>query len=67
MTKTQEKTFRNILLLAADSWSQLRRCDVYRVLEAAKNQDCLMEFSDELMLQRQDLSGEAYECVIELC
>ena len=65
-TATQAAAFRSILLLAADNWAQLRRCDVYRVLAAARDAGCLMEFADELMSERQDLSGEAYECVCEL-
>ncbi|MDD3040421.1 hypothetical protein [Bacteroides sp.] len=43
--------FRGILMLASDSPEQLRKCDVYRVLAAAKEIGSLKEFSDWLKTQ----------------
>lgn len=39
-----EQKYRSILMLSTDSPEQLRPIDVYRVLNEAKNKDCLTEF-----------------------
>lgn len=65
-TATQTAAFRSILHLAADSWAQLRRCDVYRVLDAAKGMGYLSDFADILRQERPELSGEIEACFEEL-
>jgi hypothetical protein len=66
MTNTQSPAFRSILYLAADSWAQLRRCDVFRVLDAAKGMGYLSDFRDVLMAERPDYSDEIESCFEEL-
>jgi hypothetical protein len=66
MTNTQSPAFRSILHLAADSWAQLRRCDVYRVLDAAKGMGYLTDFRDVLMSERPDYATEIDACFEEL-
>lgn len=58
--------YRNIITLAADSYAELRRCDVFRVMDAASNVDSLLEFAATLISQRPDLRGEVEACVEEL-
>ena len=58
--------FYSIITLAADSYAELRRCDVYRVLDAANNVDSLLEFGATLIAQRPDLRGEVEACIEEL-
>lgn len=58
--------FRNIIALAADSYAQLRRSDVFRVMDAANNVDSLLGFAATLISQRPDLRSEVEECVEEL-
>lgn len=58
--------YRNILTLAADSYAELRRSDVFRVMDAANSVDSLLEFAATLISQRPDLRAEVEECVEEL-
>ncbi len=58
--------FRNIITLAADSYADLRRCDVFRVLDAANNVDSLLEFAATLVAERPELRAEVEECIEDI-
>ena len=60
--------YENILKLAADSPDRLRRSDVYRVLDAAKNAGCLDGFVKWLKEQPVPftVSGEIDKVLSEL-
>lgn len=55
-------TYTTILHIAADTTEKLRRCDVYRVVEAAQEIGCLADFCFWLSSERPDLTCEIFEC-----
>jgi len=56
----------NCIKLAADDISQLRRCDVFRVLEAADDCAVLAEAVAFIEKARPDLAEEVAECREEI-
>ncbi len=58
-------TFENIILISADDVSLLRRCDVFRVVNAARGRGCVDGFIEWLAGVRPDLADEAYESLVE--
>jgi hypothetical protein len=54
------------LRLAADSWRELRRSDVYRVLEDAKEGGYADEMAGRMVGRRPDLEDEILTCLDEL-
>jgi hypothetical protein len=44
--------FESILKLSADTPQRLRRCDVFRVIDAANNAGCLAGFKEWLLARR---------------
>lgn len=54
------------LRLAADSWQELRRGDVYRVIEDARDGGYAEEMARRIVGNRPDLEDEALTCLEEL-
>jgi hypothetical protein len=52
--------------IAADSLESLRKCDVYRVLEAALNQGNLTYAMNQLAKARPDLKPEIEDVIQEM-
>lgn len=57
MDQEQSRRFATLLAIAADSPADLRRCDVYRVVEAAQDAG-MAGFADWLAGERPDLEDE---------
>lgn len=53
------------ITIAADSVGQLRRCDVFRVLEWCPAER-RAELAGWLVAERPDLAGEVAECLADL-
>jgi hypothetical protein len=63
---TLENKLESLISLASDNISQLRRLDVYRVLEAADNQYLMSEMAEYLEQNRPDLSFEINDCMMDI-
>ena len=58
------KQFENLILIAADDVSQLRRCDVFRVVESSHDVTGIDpdDFAGWLIGERPDLEQEVTKC-----
>lgn len=56
-----DKEFNRIVAVAADTVSELRACDVLRVMEGARDQGCVANFSDWLAEKRPEFTAEIDE------
>ena len=65
MDQEQNRRFLTLLAIAADSPEQLRRCDVYRVVEAAHDAR-MAGFAEWLEGQRRDLEDAIAEAVADM-
>lgn len=65
MDQEQTRRFTTLLAIAADSPEQLRRCDVYRVVEAAQDVG-MAGFAEWLGGLRPDLEDAIAEAVADL-
>lgn len=65
MAQEQTRRFTTLLAIAADSPEQLRRCDVYRVVEAAQDAG-MAGFPAWLEELRPDLVDEIAEATTDL-
>lgn len=61
-----EANFEMLLHIAADSPAELRKCDVYRIVEASENAGCMLAFCRWLAGERPDLADEVAECAGEV-
>jgi len=68
MMSDYERTSRisGSIAIAADSVSELRRVDVYRVLSNASEQEVLVETTEHIWNLRPDLRDEITSCLEEL-
>ncbi len=58
--------FQNIIMCAADSAAELRACDVFRVVNEANEQGCMLEFVLPLVASRPDLRKEIEAAMTEI-
>lgn len=55
-----------ITAISADSVDRLRKCDVFRVMEAAANAGDMHGYAEWLAGERPDLAAEINECAQEI-
>ena len=62
----KECLYKQLVSVAADSAKELRKCDVFRVVDTANNAGKMLGFCDWLRKKRPDLTDEILDCIGEV-